>query len=89
MYLAHLSYQHWMNDHWRISATGTHIQVDNDLTRVPDTILEHAQSYHLRLSWLPLLRTVFSVEYTHARSKLESGLEGEQNRLQFRTRYKF
>ena len=89
MYLTSLSYQHWMNDHWRISATGSHIQVDNDLNRVPDTIVEHSQSYHLRLSWLPLLSTIFSVEYTHARSKLESGLEGEQNRLHFRARYKF
>jgi hypothetical protein len=89
MYIGYLSYQHWLNDHWRIAATASHIQVDNDLDRVPDTIVEHAQSFHLRLSWVPLLSTNFSVEYTHARSELESGLEGEQNRLHFGALYKF
>jgi len=89
LYLGYLSYQHWLNDHWRIAATATHIQADNDLSRVPDTTAEHAQSFHLRLSWLPLLRTNFSLEYAHVRSKLESGLEGELNRLHFSALYKF
>lgn len=89
LYLGYLSYQHWLNDHWRLAATATHIQADNDLARVPTTTVEHAQSYHLRLSWLPLLRTNFSIEYTNVRSKLESGLEGEQNRLHFSALYRF
>jgi|FLOH01.1.fsa_nt_gi hypothetical protein len=89
LYLGYLSYQHWLNGHWRLAATATHIQADNDLSRVPDTTVEHAQSYHLRLSWLPLLRTIFSLEYAHVHSKLESGLEGQQNRLHFSALYKF
>jgi len=89
LYLGYLSYQHWLNDHWRLAATATHIQSDNDLARVPATTVEHAQSYHLRLSWLPLLRTNFSIEYMNIRSKLESGLEGEQNRLHFSALYRF
>ena len=89
MYLGYLSYQHWLNDQWRLAATATHIQSDNDLDRVPDSIVEHAQSFHLRLSWLPLLRTNFSVEYAHVRSELENGLDGEQNRLHFSVLYRF
>lgn len=89
MYLGYLSYQYWFNDHWRIAATGTHIEVDNDPSRVPASSLKDAQSYHLRLSWLPLLRTIFSVEYIHARSELESGVDGELNRLHFNALYKF
>ncbi len=89
MYLGYLSYQYWLNDRWRLATTATHIQTDNDLSRVPVSTVEHAQSFHLRLSWLPLLRTNFSLEYTHVRSKLESGLEGELNRLHFSALYRF
>lgn len=89
LYLGYISYQYWLNDHWRLSTTATHIQSDNDLNRVPDSTVKDAQSFHLRLSWLPLVRTNFSVEYAHVRSELESGLEGEQNRLHFSVLYRF
>lgn len=89
MYLSYVSYQYWLNDQWRLAATTTHIQADNDLGRVPDSTVKHAQSFHLRLSWLPLFRTNFSLEYAHVRSELENGLEGEQNRLHFSALYKF
>ena len=89
LYLGYISYQYWLNDEWRLSTTATHIQSDNDLGRVPDSTVKDSQSFHLRLSWLPLVRTNFSVEYTHARSELESGLEGEQNRLHFSMLYRF
>ena len=89
LYLGYLSYQYWLNDQWRLAATATHIQADNDLSRVPGSTVEHAQSFHLRLSWLPLLRTNFSLEYAHVRSELENGLEGEQNRLHFSALYRF
>ena len=87
--LGYLSYQYWFNKHWRIAATGSHVQTDNDLGRVPTSSLKNAQSYHLRLSWLPLLRTIFSAEYIHAESELESGVDGRQDRLQFSARYRF
>ncbi|MBT5869354.1 MAG: hypothetical protein HOH38_10995 [Nitrospinaceae bacterium] len=89
LYLGILSYQYWLNDHWRIATIATHIQADNDLSRVPASTVEQAQSFHLRVSWLPLLRTNFSLEYVHARSKLESGVEGELNHLHFSALYRF
>jgi hypothetical protein len=89
LYLGYLSYQYWLNEHWRLTTTATHIQADNDLSRVLDSTVKYAQSFHLRLSWLPLLRTNFSLEYAHVRSELESGLEGEQNRLHFSALYRF
>lgn len=89
LYLGYLSYQHWLSDHWRLATTVTHIQADNDLSRVPDSAVQYAQSFHLRLSWLPLLRTNFSLEYAHVRNELESGLKGEQNRLHFSALYRF
>ncbi len=89
LYLGYLSYQYWLNEHWRLTTTATHIQADNDLSRVPDSTVKYAESFHLRLSWLPLLRTNFSLEYAHVRSELESGLEGEQNRLHFSALYRF
>ncbi|MZH13557.1 MAG: hypothetical protein F3742_02115 [Nitrospinae bacterium] len=65
------------------------MQTDNDLGRVPASSIKNAQSYHLRLSWLPLLRTIFSAEYLHAMSELENSLDGQQDRLQFSARYRF
>ena len=89
LYLGYISYQYWLNDHWRLTPTATHIMSDNNLSRVPDSTVKDAQSFHLRLSWLPLVSTNFSVEYAHVRSELENGLEGEQNRLHFSMLYRF
>ncbi len=89
VYLGYLSYQYWFNKHWRVATTASHVQTDNDLGRVPVSSLKNAQSYHIRLSWLPLLRTIFSIEYFHAESELENGVNGKQDRLQFSARYRF
>ena len=89
VYLGYLSYQHWFNKNWRIATTASHVQTDNDVGRVPANSIKNAQSYHLRVSWLPLLRTIFSAEYLHAMSELENGLDGQQDRLQFSARYRF
>ena len=56
---------------------------------MPASTVEQAQSFHLRVSWLPLLRTNFSLEYVHARGELESGVEGELNHLHFSALYRF
>jgi hypothetical protein len=89
LYLGHFSYQDWLIDHWLLATTVNHIQTDNDLSRVPGSTVQYAPSFHLRLSWLPLSRANFSLEYAHVRKELDSELEGEQKRLHLSVLYRF
>ncbi len=87
MYSGYLSYQHWWNETWRSVASYSRAGVDND-TAI-DTAPKWAESYHINLGFEPMENLYTGFEYAHARKKLESGTDGDLDRMIWVTSYAF
>ncbi|MDX1569606.1 MAG: DcaP family trimeric outer membrane transporter [Xanthomonadales bacterium] len=83
------SYRHLWSDQWRSNATLSFIDVDNDIALTGAGVTAEARSLHLNLIYNPLPGFDLGVEYIYAERELESGADGDMNRLQFSTRFAF
>ncbi len=55
----------------------------------PTTITNRASSVHLNMLWSPVPRVQIGPEYMYIERRIESGLSGHLNRVQFSARYDF
>ncbi|MFW2421299.1 MAG: DcaP family trimeric outer membrane transporter, partial [Porticoccaceae bacterium] len=84
-----VSYRHLWNDKWRSNITYSMQNVDNDVELTGDGAIKDLNSIHLNLLYSPTAKVTFGAEYMTAERELESGVDGDLDRLQFSAKYAF
>lgn len=81
--------QHWwtptLRSNWALST----IRASNPAELSATAYNKSIWSSHLNLVWSATPSTTFAAEWLHANRKVENGLEGDLNRLQFSGKYEF
>ncbi|MFP3352083.1 DcaP family trimeric outer membrane transporter [Pseudoalteromonas sp. SIMBA_153] len=86
-----IAYQHKWNSHWRSTFLYSFLSADNDenLLAMYGDPTESSQSYSANILYSPVKRLTFGAEFKHAERELESGVDGDLDRLQFSVKYAF
>jgi hypothetical protein len=84
-----VSYQHWWGETLRSSFIAGYAYADNDVVVAPADTNRSFYSTHLNLIWSPTLNTSIGIEWLHGYRELEDGRDGELDRIQFTSTYKF
>ena len=84
-----IAYRHIWNGQWRSNLTYSAFSADNDKALTVLKVTQSTWSTRSNLLYSPAKALTFGAEYTFAKRKLESGLEGDMNRLQFSAKYAF
>ena len=82
--------QHW-NRQWRSTFLYSFFSADNntDLLAISGDPTKTSQSYSANILYSPVKKLTFGVELKHAERELESGADGDMDRLQFSAKYVF
>lgn len=85
-----LAYRHFWIDNLRSNLVYSYGEADNDMSVVlnPDVNKEF-QSVHANLIWSPVPQVDLGIEYLYGYREVESGDNGELNRIQFSATYNF
>lgn len=86
---AFVSYRHFWDNHWRSNITYSIFSADNDTTDTGLGVTESSESFHVNLLYSPVPRITFGGEIMWAEREIESGQEGDLNRLQLSAKYVF
>jgi len=89
-----LAYRHFWIDNLRSNLVYSYGAADNDLTVINTATLLEAtskemQSVHVNLIWSIVPSVDLGIEYLHGYREVESGDEGELNRIQLSAQYNF
>ena len=82
--------QHW-NSQWRSTFMYSFFSADNnqDLLATINDPTKTSQSYSANILYSPVKKLTFGVELKHAERDVESGADGDMDRLQFSAKYAF
>ena len=83
------SYRHFWNDKWRSNLTLGYLTVDNDTDLTGMGVTSEATSLHVNLIYSPVPKMDFGIEYMHANREVESGMDGDLDRIQFSAKYAY
>ncbi len=86
-----VAYQHKWNSQWRSTFLYSFFSADNntDLLALTGDPTKSSQSYSANILYSPVKRLTFGAEFKHAERELESGVDGDLDRLQFSVKYAF
>ncbi|MBU2976690.1 DcaP family trimeric outer membrane transporter [Alteromonas sp. C1M14] len=84
-----IAYRHIWNDKMRSNIMFSALDVDNDATLTGTAVTESSYSTRLNLLYSPTKALTVGAEYAYAKREVESGLEGDMNRVQFSAKYAF
>jgi DcaP outer membrane protein len=84
-----VGYRHLWNDHWRSNINYSFLMVDNDVPITGFGANKTATSYSVNLLYSPNPKITIGAEYMHATRELESGADGDLDRIQFSAKYAF
>lgn len=85
----YVAYRHFWVDNLRSNLVYSYAAADNDLSIVADTVNKEFQSIHANLIWSPVPAVDLGIEYLHGYREIESGDDGELNRIQVSATYNF
>lgn len=83
------SFRHQWSPKWRSSLMWSQLLVDNDVALTGKAVAESTQSVAVNLIRQVADKYLVGVEYRHANQALESGADGDLDRLQFSAKYDF
>jgi len=85
------AYQHHWNDQFRSTVMYSFIDIDNDtdLLNLTGNPTKSSMSYSANLLYSPEKKLTFGIELKHAEREVESGVDGDMNRIQFSAKYAF
>lgn len=86
---ASVAYRHFWNSKWRSNIILSRFEVDNDTDYTGFGVSNSSQSAQLNLMYSPIAKVTFGVGLMHGKRELESGVDGELNRLLFSAKYAF
>lgn len=86
-----VAYQHKWNSQWRSTFLYSFFSADNNTDLLALTVdpTKSSQSYSANILYSPVKRLTFGAEFKHAERELESGNDGDMDRLQFSVKYAF
>lgn len=84
-----IAYRHVWNDQWRSTLSYAFFNADNELALTGSGVTKDTQSMRINAIYSPSPELSFGLEYAHAKRELESGLDGDMDRLQFSAKYSF
>ncbi|TQV85660.1 porin [Exilibacterium tricleocarpae] len=84
-----IAYRHFWNSQWRSSFIYSAIDIDNDTDLTGTGVSESTQSTRLNLIYSPTPRLSVGAELSYASRDLESGADGDMNRLQLSAKLTF
>ncbi len=84
-----IAYRHVWNDKTRSSVMFSAFNADNDIALTGGSVTESSYSTRANILYSPTKAITLGAEYTFAKREVESGLEGDMNRLQFSAKYAF
>jgi len=84
-----LAYRHYWIDNLRSNLVYSYGAADNDLSIVDNSANKEFQSVHANLIWSPVPAVDLGIEYLHGYREIESGADGDLNRIQFSATYNF
>lgn len=79
---SYVAYQHHWSSHWRSNLVIGTLQIDNETDLTGTAVSEDASSAHVNLLYSPVPKLTFGIEYAYMERSLESGLEGDADRVQ-------
>lgn len=88
-YGGYVGYTHLWNSQWRSVVVAGYRQIDNPVEFTGTNVEENAYSVHVNLLYSPLTPVTFGIEFLRAQRALESGADGNINRVQFSGKYMF
>ncbi len=88
-YGGYVSYQHHWSEDWRTNIMGGYTGIDNDISRTGLGVNKEIMSGHVNLIWNPTPNYKVGLEYMHGYRELESGAEGDLDRVQASFVYNF
>lgn len=83
------AYRHLWNDKWRSTFLYSTLMADNDTTLTGVGTTKNTHSYSANLLYQATKKFMVGVEYKFANREIESGLDGDMNRIQFSAKYDF
>jgi hypothetical protein len=83
------AYKHHWSEKWRSSLILSQLTVDNDVALTGTAVTKQTESVAVNLINQVADKFLVGVELRHANHELESGRDGDFNRLQFSARYDF
>jgi hypothetical protein len=84
-----LAYRHVWDENWRTNLIYATLRVDNDEELTGLSATKSTESLSANMMYQASRHLQFGVEFRHATRKLESGADGDLNRLQFMAKYDF
>ncbi|MBD56310.1 DcaP family trimeric outer membrane transporter [Pseudoalteromonas sp. SSMSWG5] len=86
-----IAYQQNWSSQWRSTFLYSFFSADNntDLLAMSIDPTKTSQSFSANLLYSPVKKLTFGVEFKHAERELESGTDGDMDRLQFSAKYVF
>ncbi len=84
-----IAYRHWWNAKWRSNIIYSAINIDNPIAITGLGVTEQTYSARINLMHSPNKSLTFGGEYAFAKRELESGADGDMNRIQFTAKYAF
>jgi len=88
-YGGYFGYTHAWSAAWRSNLVGGYRRIDNPVEFTGTNTESEAYSGHINLLYSPVAPVTFGVEFLHAERELESGADGDINRVQVSGIYEF
>ena len=84
-----IAYRHIWNDQWRSNFTYSMFKADNDVTLTGTAMTKQTYSYRANILYSVSKELTVGAEYAFAKRELESGADGDMDRVQFSAKYAF
>ena len=84
-----IAYRHLWSDKARSSVMFAALEVDNPVALTGLQATKSTYSTRINYLYSPVSALTFGAEYAFAKREVESGLEGDMNRVQFSAKYAF
>ncbi|QPG06045.1 porin [Salinimonas marina] len=84
-----IAYRHLWSDKARSSVIFAALEVDNPVALTGPQATKSTYSTRINYLYSPVSALTFGAEYAFAKREVESGLEGDMNRVQFSAKYAF
>ena len=85
----YLAYRHIWNNKWRSNLTYSAITIDNDIALTGTAVTESTSSVRANLFYTVSNNFIVGGEFAHATREIETGLDGDMDRLQFTAKLSF
>lgn len=84
-----IAYRHVWNSQFRTNLIYSSFSADNDVALTGLSATSDTQSMRANIMYQPTAKIVVGAEYAFAKREIESGADGDMNRLQFMMKYSF